>query len=66
MMSSASDAQMIFKTFDLVFGDNKWSFGDSCAFVDVTIVKTKEWEIYVVVNKGFELFFGTVGEEDVW
>lgn len=28
--------------------------------------KTKEWEVYVVVNERFELFFGTVGEEDVW
>ena len=37
----------------------------SLIHIYVTIVKTKEWEIYIVVNKGFELFFGTVGEEDV-
>jgi len=34
--------------------------------MDVAIIKTKEWEVYVVVNERFELFFGTVGEEDVW
>lgn len=27
--------------------------------------KTEEGEVYVVVNKRFELFFGAIGEEDV-
>ena len=34
--------------------------------MDVAIIKTEKREGYVVVNERFELFFGTVGEEDVW
>ena len=31
----------------------------------MTIIKTEEWEIYVVVNKRFNLLFGTIGEENI-
>ena len=31
----------------------------------MVIIKTKEREIFVVVNKKFELFFCSVSEEDV-
>ena len=34
--------------------------------MDVAIIKAEKWEVYVVVNKRFELFFGAVGEEEVW
>ena len=32
----------------------------------MVIIETKEWEVYVIVNKKFELFFCSVGEEDIW
>ena len=42
----------------------EYFFCKKCS-VDVAIIKTEEGEVYVVVNKRFELFFGTISEEDV-
>ncbi len=41
------------KTFDLIVWDNKGLLFDFVVEMEVAIVKTKEWKVYVVVNKRF-------------
>ena len=51
------------KTLNLIVRDNQWL--DFIADVEVTIVKTKIMEVYVIVNKRLDFFFCAISKEEV-